>query len=1310
MAGFANLWANLNLNIQNFSSNLNRAAAQANQFAANLKGQINGGLVQPAKQSKFEFKDVARIVQGIMISKVFYSGLNAIRNCTNAVWEFSQELEYAQIAYSNLFGDTALADEFINVLEDFAATTPFSFSESEAAAKRLLAYGIEYKNVMYVMQGVLAASSMQNNPQVIESVSRAIGQIYTKGRLMNEEMRQLAEAGIPAYEILAEKLGLTQEQLQNLGKQAIPASVAINALVEGMTERFGGVVKASTTTMKGIISNIKDNAVMITSGIFEPMYNGIKSVLAEFGEFLFTLREIYATAGVGGVFENIFPEELHGTLRQFIANILNLLAAVGRLISALGGVLRPIVEALLRVFNAFAPIITIIINLLAALVSLITSNATAMKILTAMIAAAATMWVIFKVKALAATVVAGVITLISKALKGLHIMLTFVVAHPFWALLIALGGVLVGLSGGFGKLSNSISDVFKKLTAIGGVDPDKILLPSQEERASEIEKFNQALSGTGDAMDELADSTGKATKAAKGLLSFDEVFKLKEPDEGTDSGIEVPDFGELGDLGDLDISVPEIDDSFFDLFADDYVTKLIESLKEKIMGAGIGAAIGAALGGILGGPLGAKIGAIAGAIAGWFWDDLAEALGLTDVGKIALPITTGLGAIIGAIAGGPLGAALGAGIGAIAGLIIDEIARALETGDWSTLTKVATKGIITGLSGLLGYILGGPVGATIGVVAGTIVSDLWDGIAEKMGLTDIGKVAAPLTTGLGAVIGALIGGPSGAVLGATIGELVGWIIDEVARGFETGNWSGVATPVGVGLGWAIGSIMGGPMGGTIGMAIGALVGDIAGQFINGFTTGEWDPSRLGTEMGLGIGAAIGMIAGGPAGAAIGAGIGALVGWIGGLIVENWDAISQWFADTGAKIGEWFTGVVDSYNAWADETEAKINAWCDNTWNSITTWCSDTATAIGDWVTDAIDRYNNWVTETEDKINNWCDRTWNSITTWVSDTATAIGDWVTDTIDRYNTWATETEDKINTWCTNTWNSFTTWCSNTLTSIGDWVTNTVDRYNAWATETETKINTWCTNTWNSFTNWSVNTWNTISNWAVNTWSTFSNWVVNTWNSIANWSVNTWNAFSNWSVSTWNIVSNWAVNTWNTINNWVVNTWNSFISWINNILNIVSNGLVNIWNTVANWLNNFWSSLWDSLLSIGRSISDWWNGLWSNKKASVSVSTTGYGSRYGHASGGVFNREHVANFAEGNKAEAIIPLETESAMQPFVDAVANGLTATLAPLMAGAGGGQQQLQPLYVGTLIADDRGLRELERKMQVIRMQETKRRG
>ena len=65
----------------------------------------------------------------------------------------------------------------------------------------------------------------------------------------------------------------------------------------------------------------------------------------------------------------------------------------------------------------------------------------------------------------------------------------------------------------------------------------------------------------------------------------------------------------------------------------------------------------------------------------------------------------------------------------------------------------------------------------------------------------------------------------------------------------------------------------------------------------------------------------------------------------------------------------------------------------------------------------------------------------------------------------------------------------------------------------------------------------------------------------------------------------------------------------------------------------------------------------------------------------------------------------------MQPFVDAVANGLTASLAPIVSSIGSGNNNnnnLQPLYVGTLIADDKGLKELERKMQIIRVSENRR--
>lgn len=1395
MANFANLTANLNLNIQNFANGIRRAATLTNQFSANLRGQINNGLAQPAKKAKFEFKDVARIVQGIIISKVFYGGLNAIRQCVNAVWEFGQQLEYAKMAYSNLFGDTALAEEFINVLKDFAATTSFSFSESEAAAKRLLAYGIQYKNVMYVMQGVLSASAMQGNPQVIESVSRAIGQIYTKGRLMNEEMRQLAEAGIPAYEILQEKLGLTAKQLQNLGKQAIPADIAINALVDGMNERFGGVVASSNKTLKGLISNIKDNATMIIAGAFEPVFTFLKSMLSALSSFLFKMREIFELKGLGGVFEAIFPPELHATLRQFIANLGEVLQAILRLANAFGSLWTPVIEAFMRVFNAFAPILVTVTNVLSVLVKMITSNATAMKWLTAMLAAAAAMWVVFKVKALASAAVAGVISLISKALAVLSTMLTFVVTHPFWTLLMVMTGVVVGLSGGFGKLSDAISSVFKKITAFNGIDPDKVLLPSQKERANDINKFNKALDGTKNAMDDLADSTGKATKAAKGLLSFDEAFKLNQPDEGTDKGIgdiELPDFGdiEIPDMSDaLTPEIPDFSDYMNELTGGflDKLKSAWEGIKDKIasiISTAIGAAFGALMGALLGGKLFGILGAIIGAIVGYFWNKLADAFGLSPDQKVRAGIIGGIcsviGAIIGGILGGPLGAKIGAIIGALVGSFWGIFAEYLGVLPEQHLAT-AINGLITGLTQFCRRLW---IELGEGLVA-TYTDDVFSGFARTAGFSLKSSLMSALKQG---VLGAIVG----LVTGMLANALTGWIAKELELTDQDLKNSGVGQTIGNIIGSIVGMILGGPIGSLVGGALGQLAGAVVGEFWAYLTT-TLKGTIIGGAAGLPIGALVGTLVGslgGPLGAALGAAIGAALGAVIGAIVEHWDAIKQWFSDIGNGIATFFSdvctwfadgwsnlvdgvgGFFEGIGQWFSQGTTDIGNWLNEIWTSISTSVSewfapfqqffaDVAIGIGSF---ALDLWNGITTVFNDigtAIGTVLSDIWTAITTVFNDICVAVGTVMLDIWSAITTVWNDIVSAVTTVCTTIWGTI----SNIFGLIFDLIAKVVsDIWNAivqWFTPIAEEIGRVCTEAWNAVSSWFTNiytsivekvteAWNAVSTWFTNIWNTISEKLSNTWNtvktffgeiliSITSRVTDAWTTVSTWFTKIWNTVKEKLTGTWtavktifsniynsiktkvsdsyNSVKNFFGNMYSSVKDSISNMYNSVKNGISNIYNTFTNWISNMWNNVFGKFFGW---INDAINklreffGLESNAKNTANSysnnANSNSGTKTGHARGGVFNREHVARFAEGNKAEAVIPLENAGAMQPFVDAVANGITASLMPIVANISGSQTQLQPLYVGTLIADERSLKELNRKMQVIQLQENKRRG
>jgi len=100
-------------------------------------------------------------------------------------------------------------------------------------------------------------SALGGDGGALAGIARALGQIKTKGKVSAEELMQLAERGIPAYEILAEKLHLTKKQLGSIGNAGIDAGVAVKALLEGMADRFGGQSKKIQNTWAGLMESLK---------------------------------------------------------------------------------------------------------------------------------------------------------------------------------------------------------------------------------------------------------------------------------------------------------------------------------------------------------------------------------------------------------------------------------------------------------------------------------------------------------------------------------------------------------------------------------------------------------------------------------------------------------------------------------------------------------------------------------------------------------------------------------------------------------------------------------------------------------------------------------------------------------------------------------------------------------------------------------------------------------------------------------------------------------------------------------------------
>lgn len=187
--------------------------------------------------------------------------------------EIAGDFEQTQIAFETMLKSADKANKFMQDASTFANKTPFEFPELINSSKLLLAFGFEADKVLDLMTIIGDTSSgLGAGSEGIDRITRALGQMQAKGRAQAEELLQLQEMGVPANQILQEELGLTGEQVANIGKEGIAASKVIDALLRGMEKRYGGMMENQSKTAKGMISTLQDT---LSNSLLRPWGQGL---------------------------------------------------------------------------------------------------------------------------------------------------------------------------------------------------------------------------------------------------------------------------------------------------------------------------------------------------------------------------------------------------------------------------------------------------------------------------------------------------------------------------------------------------------------------------------------------------------------------------------------------------------------------------------------------------------------------------------------------------------------------------------------------------------------------------------------------------------------------------------------------------------------------------------------------------------------------------------------------------------------------------------------------------------------------------
>lgn len=201
--------------------------------------------------------------------------------------------EQADIAFSTMLGPER-AKAMIADLTEFAKKTPFEMSGLTSATQKLLAYGFAAEDVIPTLTAVGdATAGLGTGQEGIDSVTRALGQMQAKGRVMSDEMLQLTEAGIPAWKYLAKALGTDVAGAQEkVTKGSVDAATGIAALKAGMEGDFGGMMADQSKTLSGALSNLGDAAEGAVKELYKTdAYKELASTLADLADPLGNLVE-----------------------------------------------------------------------------------------------------------------------------------------------------------------------------------------------------------------------------------------------------------------------------------------------------------------------------------------------------------------------------------------------------------------------------------------------------------------------------------------------------------------------------------------------------------------------------------------------------------------------------------------------------------------------------------------------------------------------------------------------------------------------------------------------------------------------------------------------------------------------------------------------------------------------------------------------------------------------------------------------------------------------------------------------------------
>ncbi|EAD6088803.1 tape measure protein [Listeria monocytogenes] len=262
-------------------SGFNAAKAAAKGAGAGMREALKNSVEKPAEQARFSILRLAAAFGLIAATK-------------NVVGSAIGRVDTIDTATKSLTVLTGSAKDAQLVMTDLTAAidgTPIALDAVALGAKKMVAAGMKAANVKPVFTAIAdAAYGVGNGSESIDQMTDAISALQASGVAYADDINRLVEAGVPAWQILANSTGKSVGEMKKyVSEGSLESTKAIAMLTKGIEEgttgmagntaKMAGLAKTAGNTISGSFANMKTAAVKSLANIAENLKGPIIQAL-----------------------------------------------------------------------------------------------------------------------------------------------------------------------------------------------------------------------------------------------------------------------------------------------------------------------------------------------------------------------------------------------------------------------------------------------------------------------------------------------------------------------------------------------------------------------------------------------------------------------------------------------------------------------------------------------------------------------------------------------------------------------------------------------------------------------------------------------------------------------------------------------------------------------------------------------------------------------------------------------------------------------------------------------------------------------